>query len=126
QEELALVLGASGFTTEAPAPGAYDLAIEAAGATEAVATAVRSLTRGGTALLLGLAPAGSTLDLPADLIVNNDLTLTASFGYTSAAWSRVVALLNTGRLRPGRLVTHTFGLDEFERAFAELAAPSGR
>ena len=87
---------------------------------------MRSLTRGGTALLLGLAPAGSTLELPADTIVNDDLTLTASFGYTSAAWSRVVALLNTGRLRPGRLVTHTFGLDEFERAFAELAAPSGR
>ena len=57
--------------------------------------------------------------------MNNDLTLAASFGYTSAAWARVVELLNAGRFRPGRLVTHTFGLDEFERAFAELAEPTG-
>ena len=62
---------------------------------------------------------------PADAIVNDDLTLAASFGYTSAAWARVVTLLNGGRFRPGRLVTHRFTLDEFERAFAELAKPSG-
>jgi threonine dehydrogenase-like Zn-dependent dehydrogenase len=126
QEALALELGATEFTTGDPPQGAFDLTIEAAGATEAVTTAVGALTRGGTALLLGLAPTGSVLELPADLLVNNDLTLAASFSYTAAAWSRVVALLNAGRLRPGRLVTHTFGLDDYEHAFAELAAPSGR
>jgi threonine dehydrogenase-like Zn-dependent dehydrogenase len=125
QEGLALELGATRFTTGDPPRGAFDLAIEAAGAVGAVATAVHALRRGGTALLLGLAPTGSALRLPADLLVNNDLTLAASFGYTSAAWARVVELLNAGRFRPGRLVTHTFGLDEFERAFAELAEPTG-
>jgi len=54
------------------------------------------------------------------------LTLAASFGYTSAAWSRVVALLNEGTFRPGRIVTHTYGLDDFERAFAELAETTER
>jgi threonine dehydrogenase-like Zn-dependent dehydrogenase len=77
-------------------------------------------------LQLGLPPAGSLLALPGDLLVNNDLTLAASFGYTSAAWSRVVDLLNEGAFRPGRIVTHTFGLDEYERAFAELAEPTER
>ena len=66
------------------------------------------------------------LELPGDLLVNNDLTLAASFGYTSAAWGRVVALLNDGAFHPSRLVTHTFGLEEFEHAFAELAEPTGR
>ena len=125
QDELARELGATGFTTGVP-PGGFDLAIEAAGATEAVVTAVGSLRRGGTVLNLGLAPAGSVLELPADAIVNNDLTIAASFGYTSAAWTHVVALLNAGRIRPGGLVTHTFGLDRFEAAFAELAEPGGR
>src|SRR5262249_40453727 len=109
QERLARELGATGFTTGAP-PHGFDLAVEAVGAPEAVVAAVGALRRGGTALLLGLAPAGSSLELPADGIVNDDLTLAASFGYTSAAWSRVVALLNAGRFRPGRLVTHRFGL----------------
>lgn len=124
QEKLARELGATGFTVDKP-PGGFDLAIEAAGAPEAVIAAVTALRRGGTALLLGLAPTGATIELAADAIVNNDLTLAASFGYTAAAWSRVVALLNAGRFRPGRLVTHRFGLGDFAQAFAALAEPSG-
>ena len=80
----------------------------------------------GAALLLGLAPTGSTLEVAADTLVNDDLSLVASFGYTTAAWLRVVALLNAGRYRPGRLVTHRFGLADFAQAFAELAEPTGR
>ena len=76
-------------------------------------------------LALGLPPTGSTLELPGDLLVNNDLTLAGSFGYTSAAWARVVELLNAGRLRPARLITHRFPLDDFDPAFDELAEPSG-
>jgi len=124
QEALAHALGATAFTTGAP-PGGFDLAVEAAGVPDAAETAVRALRRGGTALLLGIPPAGSTLALPADRLVNDDLSLVASFGYTSAAWTRVVELLNAGEFRPGPLVTHRFLLDDFERAFAELAAPSG-
>jgi threonine dehydrogenase-like Zn-dependent dehydrogenase len=125
QESLALELGATGFTTDAP-PQGFDLAIEAAGSTDAVAAAVAASRRGGKILHLGLPPAGSTLQLPGDLLVNNDLTLAASFGYTSSAWARVVGLLNSGAFRPGRIVTHTFALGEFEQAFAELAEPTGR
>ena len=124
QAELALELGATGFTTERP-PGGFDLAVEAAGATAAVVTAVESVRRGGVVLQLGLAPAGAVLELPADAIVNNDLTIAASFGYTSAAWAHVVELLNAGRIAPGRLVTHRFALDRYEPAFAALAEPSG-
>jgi 2-desacetyl-2-hydroxyethyl bacteriochlorophyllide A dehydrogenase len=124
QADLALALGATAFTTDIPT-GGFDLAIEAAGATAAAETAIGSLRRGGTALLLGLPPSGSTLTLRADMLVNDDLSLIASFGYTSAVWTRVVSLLNAGSFRPGRLVTHRFALADFEQAFAELAEPSG-
>src|SRR5205823_11804136 len=109
-----------------PPRGGFDLAIEAAGATEAVLTALGAVRRGGTVLQLGIPPTGSTLQLPGDLLVNSDVTLAASFGSTSAVWGRVVALLNAGRFRPDGLVTHAFGLADFERAFAELAEPRGR
>lgn len=124
QETLALEVGATSFATGDPS-GAFDVAIEAAGAPEALATALEALRRGGQALALGLPPTSSTLTLPADLLVNNDLTLAGSFGYTSAAWSRVVELLNAGRLKPGRLITHVFRLDDYGSAFDELARPSG-
>lgn len=124
QKSLALQLGATRFSTGEP-QGAFDVAIEAAGAPEALVTALKALRRGGQALTLGLPPTSSTLTLPGDLLVNNDLTLVGSFGYTSAAWSRVVELLNAGELRPGALITHVFALDDYESAFDELARPSG-
>ena len=125
QKELALAVGATHFTTDDAEASNADLAIEAAGTTVAIETAIRATRRGGAVLLLGLPPTGQTVELPADLLVNNDLTLAASFGYTSAAWARVVELLGAGKIAPGRLVTHRFPLERFEDAFAVLAAPSG-
>lgn len=124
QEPLALELGATSFATGEPC-GKFDLAIEAAGVPEAVASALRAVHRGGQVLALGLPPTSFTLTLPGDLLVNNDLSLAGSFGYTSAAWSRVVELLNTGRLQPRGLITHVFPLDDYGSAFDELARPNG-
>ena len=124
QRSRALELGASAFTTGEP-QGMFDLAIEAAGSVDALAAAAPRVRRGGQVLALGIPPTSSTLQLPGDLLVNNDLALVGSFGYTSAAWSRVVSLLDSGRLRPGGLITHRFALDDYAAAFAELASPSG-
>lgn len=125
QAELAKTIGATSFSTDDRVAEDFDLVIEAAGATEAMRLAVHAARRGGRVLLLGLPPAGRTLELPADLLVNNDLTLAASFGYTSAAWSRVVQLLDAGRIQPGRIVTHRFGLADYAAAFAALAQADG-
>jgi len=124
QEALSLELGATSFSTAMP-DGRYDLAIEAAGSVDALAAAVRIVRRGAQVLTLGLPPTSSTLRLPGDLLVNNDIALIGSFGYTSAAWARVVTLLNTGRLQPGALITHILPLDRYAAAFDELGAPSG-
>jgi threonine dehydrogenase-like Zn-dependent dehydrogenase len=123
QSDLVLRTGAAAFSTGEP-DGLFDVAIEAAGSVDAVGTALRSLRRGGQALALGLPPTSSTLSMPGDLLVNNDLTLHGSFGYTSAAWARVVRLLNRGTLRPGGLITHVFPLDDYRLAFDELSAPT--
>jgi 2-desacetyl-2-hydroxyethyl bacteriochlorophyllide A dehydrogenase len=124
QERLALELGATSFSAGEP-EGVFDVAIEAAGAPEALLAALGAVRRGGQVLALGLPATSSTLTLPGDLLVNNDLTLAGSFGYTSAAWARVVGLLNAGRLRPAALITHLFPLHDYEAAFDELARPTG-
>jgi 2-desacetyl-2-hydroxyethyl bacteriochlorophyllide A dehydrogenase len=125
QEALALAVGATRFTTDDAEARDADLSIEAAGAIEAVGTAVRAARRGGTVALLGLPPTGHVVELPADLLVNNDLTIAASFGYTSAAWARVVELLGAGRINPGRIVTHRFPLEQFAEAFSVLVGATG-
>ncbi len=125
QAALARAAGATSFSTDDRIAEGFDLVIEAAGAIEAVALAVRAARRGGRVLLLGLPPTGLVLELPADLLVNNDLTLAASFGYTSGAWKQVVDLLDAGRITPGLIVTHRFPLDGYAAAFAALEGADG-
>jgi L-iditol 2-dehydrogenase len=121
QAGLAAAAGAAAFVTEPAAAGTgFDLVVEAAGATDAVLAAFAAARRGGSVVLIGLPPRGELAPVAVDDLVNNDLTIKASFSYTSRTWSDVVTLLNTGRLRPGFLVTHRFGLGEWETALATL------
>jgi threonine dehydrogenase-like Zn-dependent dehydrogenase len=53
--------------------------------------------------------------------VNGDLTIRASFSYTSAAWTRTVRLMNAGHLEVTAL-THRVLLERFDAALEALAA----
>jgi 2-desacetyl-2-hydroxyethyl bacteriochlorophyllide A dehydrogenase len=125
QAELADRVGVSQFSTRDEVGAEFDLVVEAAGVAEAVVTAIAAARRGGKVALLGLPATSDRVELPADLLVNNDLTIAASFGYTSTSWRRLVGLLNEGRIQPGCIVTHRFPLEEHALAFAALAAPEG-
>lgn len=130
QAALAARAGAARFETDSRAAGSgYDLVVEAAGSTDAVLSALAAARRGGTVVLLGLPPHGATAAVPVDDVVNNDLVIRGSFGYTSAAWREVVTLLNVGLLELGFLVTHRFPLTEWEAALDTLrgeASPRGK
>jgi threonine dehydrogenase-like Zn-dependent dehydrogenase len=62
---------------------------------------------------------------PVDDAVNNDLLISASFAYTSAAFAEVAALLSAGQISPGPLITHRFPLEAYEQAYKMLQAGSG-
>ena len=130
QASLAAAAGAATFaTTPAAAGQGFDLVVEAAGTTDAALAALAAARRGGTVVLVGLPPNGQTAAVAIDDLVNNDLRIFGSFGYTSAAWRVVVGLLNAGRLRPGFVITHRFRLGEYEQALATLrggASPRGK
>jgi hypothetical protein len=88
-------------------------------------TAPRAGGAGGRAwrdrvLLLGLAGNRVNAGFPIDDVVNNDLVITASFGYTSGAWAEVTGLLSSGQLRLAPLITHRFPLQAYADADATL------
>ena len=120
---------ACGEVSNLAAGTGYDLVIEAAGTTDAVLTARAAARRGGYVVLIGLPPHGETAAVPVDDLVNNDLTIRGSFSYTSSAWRDVVTLLNSGRLRLDFLVTHRFGLADWQHALDALrgsGSPRGK
>ncbi len=134
QASLAAAAGAAHFgladsQADDPALGAgpagFDLVIEASGSAEAVLAAVSRVRRGGTVVLIGLPPHGETVALAVDDLVNNDLALLGSFSHTPAAWRGVLALLNSGQLKPGFLVTHRYRLADWELAVARLRGGGG-
>jgi L-iditol 2-dehydrogenase len=124
QGELATVMGADRYVVGRPEPRSYDVAIEAAGTLTAVEFALEAAQRGGQVLLLGICGHGKTVPMSPDEVVNNDLRIRGSFGYTAAAWAQVVALLNAGRIDLQPVITHRFSLDQYEAALDTLARPT--
>jgi threonine dehydrogenase-like Zn-dependent dehydrogenase len=76
-------------------------------------------------VLVGLAGNDVTAPCPIDDAVNNDLPISASFVYTSAAYAEVTGLLRAGQIRPAPLVTHRFPLPAYDHAYQVLRPGSG-
>ncbi|MEA2445440.1 MAG: L-iditol 2-dehydrogenase, partial [Thermoleophilales bacterium] len=95
------------------------------GAPAAILSATRAVRRGGRVVLLGYAGSGVTVPLPVDDLVNDDLTIATSFGYTARSWERVVGLLNAGVIEPSLIVTHRYPLEDHATAFEALRARHG-
>ncbi len=123
---LAVEAGVDWFATDAAAiGGGFDLVVEAAGDVGATSAALAAAGRGGVVVLVGFVGPGVSVPLSVDELINNDVTVTASFSYTSAAWAAVVALVNSGALDLSFLITHRFSLEEFDQAFETLRHPTG-
>ncbi len=126
QAGLAKQAGVDLFMTT-PSTDKYDLIIDASGASSRISEAVRQLVRGGTMLLLGFTGPEVETSISIDSVVNGDLTIAASFGYSRKAWEMTVGFLNSGKLDLTFLVTHRFRLEEFQKAIDALrSAPSPR
>jgi L-iditol 2-dehydrogenase len=124
QAALALELGATGFALDDQA-GPFDLVIEAAGTAAAVERALGLARRGGRVVLVGLAGYDVTARFRIDDVINNDLLISASFSYTSAAWAEVTALLSSGQISPAPLITHRFPLAAYAEAYQVLRDSDG-
>lgn len=125
QKDLADKAGADGFTVDPAADHEYDVVVEAAGSTAAVERAIRAARPGGQVLLLGIAGHGNAAKLLVDDVVNKDLRIRGSFGYTAEAWATTVRLLNSGAFRPLQLVTHRARLEQFSAALHLLSTATG-
>ncbi len=126
QSALAEQAGINRFLTSQP-EDKYDLIIEAAGSSERISGALRMLVRGGKLLLLGFTGSDVNTPISIDDVVNGDLSILASFGYSRSAWKATVDLLYSGELDLTFLVTHKFALADFAEAVSALeSAPAPR
>ncbi|GAB2801632.1 zinc-dependent alcohol dehydrogenase family protein [Halomonas shantousis] len=103
--------------------GGVDYAFECVGAGAVVAQAYKSLARGGTAVVVGVAdPADKTsigtFSLPAD-----ERTIKGSWLGSARPqydFPRILALYQAGKLKLDELVTRTYSIDDAPQAFLDM------
>lgn len=104
--------------------GGADYAFECVGSGKVAEQAYGSLRKGGTAVIVGVAPMSDTTAVRTASLTFEEKTLTGSY-FGSARpredFPRLLSLYRTGRLRLDELVTRTYSIDEAPQAFDDLA-----
>ncbi|WP_198663685.1 zinc-dependent alcohol dehydrogenase [Jiangella endophytica] len=100
----------------------YVWVVEATGSAGGLELAHASLSPGGTLVVVGLT-GHETVAMDVDALVVNDHRLLGSLG-SPGVWPDVISLVESGRVRPGSLVTDVFTLDEWEAAFERVRGGS--
>jgi D-arabinose 1-dehydrogenase-like Zn-dependent alcohol dehydrogenase len=98
--------------------GGAHVSLDAIGAEAACAASVAGLRKRGRHVQVGLLPEPPRV--PMDLVIARELELLGSHGMAASAYPEMLALVESGRLRPGDLVTREIGLDEVPEALPAM------
>ncbi len=104
-----------------------DYAFEATGSPAVQELCLQAIRPGGTAVFIGLAPIGSSTNLPGAMITRQEKTVTGSYYGSSLPrrdFRKYVQYYLQGRLALDRLVTKTYALDQINEGFADLTRGS--
>jgi len=99
--------------------GRFDLVVEATNSASGAASAVGMARRAGTVVLLGISGSGQPAIDPDEISLGH-LRVQGVFAASRAAWRWLVELYGAGLFDPADLITHRFGLDRVDDAFAVL------
>jgi threonine 3-dehydrogenase len=104
----------------------FDIGFECSGAPGTLEVVLRSLRREATAMCVGIPHAPVQLDITR-YAIKQGLTIKGSFGRSLwATWDRLAAIITTGRVDLGSLVTHRLPLSGFGDALNLLDADAGK
>jgi len=91
-----------------------DCVIEATGNPLAIQHVLEAVKVGGQILLLG-AFGGNSVNVDLDKIVTKDVTITGTVGSPNV-WPETIALVESGKIDPSKVVSHKFKLPQFGEA----------
>lgn len=95
---------------------AVDAVFDTIGSPALLDRALEPARPGAVAVLFAHGAPDEPLQLDFHRLFRNELTVTSSYSSGRADQVRAYELLAAGRIRPGRMVTHRFPLEEFEEA----------
>jgi alcohol dehydrogenase len=103
--------------------GGADLSIDALGSPATSFNSVACLRKRGRHVQIGLMPpAQGEAVIPMDQVIANELELVGSHGMQAHRYPQMLAMIETGQLRPQRLLGTTISLDEVPAELVEMNA----
>ncbi len=103
-------------------PGGVDYAFEVIGRPETMRQAYDATRRGGTAVVVGLAPAGAEVSIPAGSLLQEKVLTGSAYGGTRARvdMPKLVELYMGGKLKLDELISRRYPLEGIEKAFEAM------
>ena len=105
--------------------GGPDYAFECIGLGSVVADAYRSLRKGGTVVVIGVARGEDTTSVRTASLTFEEKTLTGSYfgaGRPRVDFPKLIDMYRTGTLKLDELITRTYRIDQAPQAFDDLVA----
>jgi L-iditol 2-dehydrogenase len=103
----------------------FDYVIECTGRPEVWESSVNHVRRGGTLVLFGGCPPGSTVSYDTGRLHYDEITIKGSFHFTPADVKTAHGLLSRGRLHTRELISGTYPLSGLEKALRKLKRGEG-
>ena len=103
--------------------GGVDMAFDSFGSSKTINSAVMSLRKAGTAVLIGLGAVGETAPINmVDFLRNQKALVSSYYGAASPheTFTKLVDFYLKGQLDVESLITRTYSLDEINQAFSDL------
>ncbi len=94
-----------------------DAVIVATGNVRAIADAVMMARDGGTVMVFGVPPRGSTLELDAGDLYSRGILIRSSYAASDVDTRKALDIISDGRIDVNRLITHRYPLGEAGAAF---------
>jgi D-arabinitol dehydrogenase (NADP+) len=105
---------------EASGDDGYDVVVEATGAVEVGNICVPLTRNGGTVLIYGVTTPDDRISIPPFDMFRREITVKGSFAEMTT-FGAAIAALRAGRARTDGIITHRFGLGDYDKALDALA-----
>ena len=102
--------------------GGADLSVDALGIAATCRNSINSLRKRGRHLQIGMTSGAERgeIPVPIDVIANEELELIGSQGMPAQEYGAMLAMVATGKLKPGTLVSRTLSLEEAGDVLASM------
>lgn len=92
-----------------------DVVFDCTGVLPAIRSGMSALKKKGKFVQIGLTK--QNLEIEYGLLPQREISLIGTFGHNWKAWENILKMISQGKLKTKPLITHTFGIDDWEKAF---------